>query len=124
MGKVIVWLWVALMVVGFGCGYALGYTMLGYLLMHIGGLGSLGLLACGVGSIARSKGYGYWPAFNIALSSSVLIGAVGAFLVPPVEGDGRPAACGGSLSLAIALVILAFWGAMKTRVDVTSQHES
>ena len=109
-----------LMVVGYGFGYALGYTTLGYGLMHIGGLGSLGLLACGVGYIAHRKGYRYWPAFSFALSSSILIGTIGAYLVPPVGDEGRPAACGGSLSLVIALVFLVVWAIKKRRVEVVS----
>lgn len=106
-----------LLVVGFGCGYALGYTSLGYGLMHLGGLGSLSLLACGSGYIAEKKGFGFWSAFFITLSGSALIGTVGAYLVPPVGGEGRPAACGGSLSLVIALAYLIFWAVRKQRVE-------
>ncbi len=109
-----------LMLFGFGFGYALGYTTLGYGLMHIGGLGSLGLLACGVGYIAHKKGYRYWPAFSLALTSSILIGTIGAYLIPPVGDEGRPAACGGSLSLVIALVFLVVWAIKKRRVGVVS----
>jgi len=110
----------ALMVVGFGLGYALGYTALGYGLMHIGGLGSLGLLACGAGHIAQKKGYKYWTAFSFSLSSSVLIGTIGAYLVPPVGGEGRPAACGGSLSLVVAFVFLVVCAIKKRRVEAAS----
>ena len=106
-----------LTVAGFGFGYALGYTALGYGLMHVGGLGSLVLLACGVGHIAYNKGFSYWSAFSFALSSSVLIGTIGAYLVPPVGDEGRPAACGGSLSLVIALVFLVVWAIKKRRVE-------
>jgi hypothetical protein len=109
-----------LIVVGYGFGYALGYTTLGYGLMHIGGLGSLGLLASGVGYIAHRKGYRYWPAFSFALSSSILIGTIGAYLVTPVGDEGRPAACGGSLSLVIALVFLVVWAIKKRRVEAVS----
>ena len=107
----------ALMAIGYGFGYALGYTALGYGLMHVGGLGSLGLLACGVGHMAQKKGYRYWPAFIFALSSSILIGTVGAYLVPPVGYEGRPAACGGSLSLVIALIFLVVWALKKRRAE-------
>ena len=46
-----------LLLLGFGCGYALGYTALGYTLLHIGGFGALGIMAVGAGCLARRKGY-------------------------------------------------------------------
>ena len=107
----------ALMAIGYGFGYTLGYTELGYGLMHVGGLGSLGFLACGVGHMAQKKGYRFWPTFIFALSSSILIGTVGAYLVPPVGDEGRPAACGGSLSLVIALIFLVVWALKKRRAE-------
>ena len=110
----------ALLIIGFGCGHALGYTTLGYVLLHIGGLGSLGVLATCAGYIARRKGYRYWPVFSTALSSSILLGAIGAYLVPPVEGEGRPAACGGSLSLFVALVFLVVWAIKKQKGEFAS----
>ena len=41
-------------------------------------------------------------------------------LVPPVGDEGRPAACGGSLSLVVALVFLVVWAIKKRRVEVVS----
>ena len=110
----------AFLIIGFGCGYALGYTAFGYVLLHIGGLGSLGFLASGVGYIARKKGYGYWQAFSLALSSSILLGTIGAYLVPPVGGEGRPAACGGSVSLVVLLAFMVVWAIKKQRREVAS----
>ena len=106
----------ALLVAGFGCGYAVGHNVFGYVLFHLGGLGSLGLLASGVGCIARKKGYGYWRVFLFAFSSSVLLGTAGAFLVPPVGAEGRPAACGGSVSLLVAVVFIVVWAIKRKRV--------
>ena len=120
MHKRVLFISLALVVFGYGSGYALGYTALGYVLMHVGGLGSIGLLASGVGYIAQRKGYRYWPAFILTLSSSVLLGTIGAFLVPPAAGESRPAACGGSLSLIVALVFLAVWSIRKHRGEATS----
>ena len=107
-----------LLIIGFACGYALSNAIFSYVLLHIGGLGSLGLLAGGAGYIARKKGYGYWPTFSLALSSSILIGVIGAYLVPPAVGDGRPAACGGSVSLIVALIFIAVWSFKKQRDKV------
>jgi hypothetical protein len=106
-----------LAIVGFGSGYALGYSALGYALMHVGGLGSIGLLASAVGYVAQRKGHRYWPAFALAFSSSVLLGTIGAFLVPPAAGESRPAACGGSLSLIVVLAFLAVWSMRSAKVD-------
>ena len=120
MAKQVYQLALTLMVVGFGLGYTLGYNALGYGLMHVGGLGSLSLLACGVGHVALKKDYRYWPAFALALTSSILIGTIGAYLVPPIGDEGRPAACGGSLSIVVALVFLVVWIIKKQRVEAAS----
>ena len=113
-----------LLVVGFGLGYAVGYTTFGYVLLHIGGLGSLGLLASGAGYIATRKGYEYWRAFYPALSSSIILGTIGVYLVPPGEGEGRPAACGGSVSLFVALVFLVVWAVRKQKGEMSSSSAS
>ncbi len=111
----------ALLLLGFGCGYALGYTALGYILLHIGGLGALGIMAAGAGFLARRKGYDYWRAFLLSLASSILIGTAGAYLAPPSVGESRPAACGGSLSLVVALLLLAIWAIWKRRGKAVSE---
>jgi hypothetical protein len=118
MAKPVFLLSLALAAVGFGAGYSIGYSTLGYVLMHIGGVGSLGVLASSAGHVALRKGYRYWPAYILSLSSSVLLGTIGAYLVSPEPGHSRPAACGGSLSLVVALVFLAIWGAKKRRSTV------
>ena len=44
-----------LLIVGFAGGYALTDTWMTFVLYHMGGLGAVGLLACGAGAIARKK---------------------------------------------------------------------
>jgi len=117
MHKRVFFISLALVVFGYGIGYALGYTSLGYALMHVGSLGSIGLLAGGVGYIAQRKGYRYWPACILTLSSSILLGTIGAYLVTPAAGESRPAACGGSVSLIVALAFIAVWSIRKHRVE-------
>ena len=98
-----------LSIIGFAGGYALPDTWLSFALYHIGGLGALGLLACGAAVIASKKGYEFWRAFLFALSLAILLGAAFAYLVPPTGEEGRPAACGGSVSLLVALMVVGFW---------------
>ena len=98
-----------LLIIGFTGGYALPDAWMSFALYHIGGLGALGLLACGAGVIASKKGYEFWRVFSFALSLAILLGAAFAYLVPPTGEDGRPAACGGSVSLLVALIVVGFW---------------
>ncbi len=121
MAKNVCLISLALLLIGFGCGYALGYTAIGYVLLHIGGLGALGLLASGAGNLACRRGYRYWRVFSLSLSSSILLGTIGAYLVPPAAGEGRPAACGGSLSLVVALVFLVVWAIRKRIGEAASR---
>ena len=109
----------ALLIIGFAGGYALRDSRFSFVLYHLGGLGSLGLLASGAGFIASKKGYGYWRALSLALSISILLGVIAAYLVPPTGDESRPAACGGSVSLVVALIFIVVWTFMKRRDKVT-----
>ena len=104
-----------LLIIGFTGGYALPDTWMSFALYHIGGLGALALLACGAGVIASKKGYGFWRAFLFALSLAILLGVAAAYLVPPTGEEVRPAACGGSVSLLVALIVVVFWAFAKRR---------
>lgn len=108
-----------LLLIGFIGGYALPDTWMSFALYHIGGLGALGLLACGAGVIASKKGYGFWRAFLFALSLAILLGVVGAYLVPPTGEEGRPAACGGSVSLLVALIVVISLAFTKRREETS-----
>jgi len=114
----------ALLIIGFSSGYALKDPRLSFVLYHMGGLGSLSLLASGVGFIARKKGYGYWRASSLAISISILLGAIAAYLVTPTGDEGRPAACGGSVSLIVVLIFVVVWTFVKRRGKATFMNQA
>ena len=115
MARRMIWYSLGLIIIGFGSGYALREGWFSFVLYHIGGLGAVGLLACVSAIIAKNKGYGYWRAWLIALLLPVFLGLIVAYLVPPVDHESRPAACGGSVSLASALIFVAIWAFMRRR---------
>ena len=112
-----------LIIIGFGGGYALREGWLSFVLYHIGGLGATGLLACASAAIARNKGYDYWRAWLLAFLAPLLLGLIAAYLVPLGEHESRPAACGGSVSLALGLISVAVWAFMRRRQRVTEPSD-
>lgn len=119
MARRVIWYSLGLVIVGFGGGYALPEGWPGFVLYHIGGLGTVGLLACASATIARNKGYNYRQTWLLALLLPVVLGLIAAYLVPPGNHESRPAACGGSVSLALGLVFVAVWAFMRRRRRVT-----
>jgi hypothetical protein len=119
----IVWYSLGLIVIGFAGGYVLREGWLSFVLYHLGGLGAVGLLACASAAIARSKGYGYWRAWLVALLLSVLLGLIAAYLVPTRDQGTRPAACGGSVSLGTGLIAIAVSSFMGRRRNVTGHSD-
>ena len=115
MARRIVWYSLGLMIVGFASGFALREGRLSFMLYHIGGLGAAGFLACASAAIARRKGYDYWRAWLLAFFLPLIVGLVAAYLVPPENNESRPAACGGSVSLALGLIFIAVWALMRRR---------
>jgi hypothetical protein len=115
MARRMIWYSLGLIIIGFGSGYALGEGWLSFVLYHIGGLGAVGLLACTSAAIARKKGYSYWRAWLLAMLLPVFSGLIAAYFVPPGVKENRPAACGGSVSLALGLIIIAVWAFMRRR---------
>jgi hypothetical protein len=113
MARRIVWYSLGLIIVGFGGGLALRDGWLSFVLYHIGGLGAAGLLACAAAAIARRKGYDYWRAWLLACLLPVLLGLIAAYLVPPGDNGSRPAACGGSVTLALGLIFIAVWAVVR-----------
>lgn len=92
------------------CGYVLvNNSLLKYIFAHVGGLGIISILSCLVGFTATRKGYSYWKAFAICLISSIMSGVVAAGIVNGMGGRG----CGGSVSLATALIIILFYSLAK-----------
>jgi hypothetical protein len=115
MARRMIWYSLGLIIIGFGSGFALREGWLSFVLYHIGGLGTAGLLACASATIARNKGYDYWRAWLIALLLPVFLGLIAAYLVPLGDHESRPAACGGSVSLALGLIFVAYWAFMRRR---------
>lgn len=119
MARMLTLISLALLIIGFAGGHALQDPRFSFILYHIGGFGALSLLACVVGFIARKKGYAFWPALSIALSVSILLGVVAAYLVPPAEDGVRPAVCGGSASLVVALIFIIVWTFVKRKNKIS-----
>jgi hypothetical protein len=111
----VTWYSLGLIIIGFGGGYALREGWPSFVLYHMGGLGAVGLLACASAAIARHKGYNYWRAWSLAVILPAVLGLIAAYLVPPGEYEGRPAACGGSVSLALGLILVAVWALARQR---------
>ena len=89
-----------------GCvGYFLTPRGLGvfYIFAHLGALGLLGLIGSGVGTLARKKGRGYTTALFL---SSLLPIAAGGITVAAIAMAGDQVYCGGSVRLAVAVLVV------------------
>jgi hypothetical protein len=106
MATRLIWLSLGLLLAGFVGGYALGGTWMSFVFYHIGGLGVLGILACGAGAIARGKGYSFRRIFWITLVLASVLGVIVTYLWSPPEDGIRPTACGGVVCLLVALTII------------------
>jgi hypothetical protein len=109
-----------LMIIGFIVGYALPDGWMSFALYHVGGLGATSFLASVTAAIASKKGHRYWRAFSLALFLPVLLGIIVAYLVPPPMNGDRPAVCGGSVSLVVALIFIVVWAFVKRRPSQTA----
>ena len=88
-----------------------------YVFAHLGALGVIGLLASSAGTLARKKRRGYWRAFSLVTVLSIFSGIVAVLIFS--LGEEAQLYCGGSVSLAIAiLMIISYWLAKKK----TSPH--
>lgn len=74
-----------------------------YMFAHLGALGLLGLIGSGVGSLAKKKGHGYMTALFL---SGLLPIASGGIAVAAIAMAGDQVYCGGSVSLAIAVLVV------------------
>ena len=79
---------------------------------HLGAIGIIGLLSCGAGLIAMKKGYGYWKAFLIGIFAPVILGFGAVLLI-------QPGSCGGSVSLAVAILTLVTYSLLRGRYGRT-----
>jgi hypothetical protein len=102
---------IGVIILGF-IGYVFsGHSRVGYVFAHAGGLGILGLFGSLSGSLARKKGYGYWPAFFWGFAFPAVIGIISVVVVHSLGGGG----CGGIVSLAAALVVIIVYVLVKHR---------
>ncbi|MEZ5357490.1 MAG: hypothetical protein R3F48_01575 [Candidatus Zixiibacteriota bacterium] len=72
-----------------------------YVLAHVGALGAIGLFAWGAGLVAGNKGRGFYPVFILACLLPIIAGICAVLLT------GDSVTCGGSISLATAVLTLA-----------------
>ena len=106
-------LFLGLLIIGVIGYFALRNLGINNVFAHIGGLGIVGLLGSLAGIIAKKKGYGYWKAFLFGLFLPILVGVI-AVLLP------QTFSCGGSPSLAAALLIIIIYSLIK-RKNVNKQ---
>lgn len=109
------WLFLGLLIIG-----AVGYfTLRGhwsfYGFSHAGAIGVLGLFGVAAGTIARAKGRGYNLAFLLGFVLPIVLGVAAVFAVRIAGGEGTPFYCGGSVSLAVAILIIIGYSVLRKR---------
>lgn len=113
-------LWVSLLLLVIGvAGY---FTLRGHWLFygfaHTGAVGLIGLFGIAAGSIARIKGRDYNLAFWLGFLTPVVLGIAAVLVVRFAGGPGTPFYCGGSVSLAAAVLILISYSVVRKRPAV------
>jgi hypothetical protein len=78
---------------------------------HLGGLGIVGILGGFTAIIASRKGYSYWNVFLFGFIYPIIFGVFFAFVIYPLS-------CGGSVSIAVALLIVIFYSLVKKNYGV------
>lgn len=88
-------------------------TLIFYLLAHIGALGLLGLVGGTLGILARKKHRGYWMAFFLGSFLPIALGIIA------IVYSGSQFTCGGSVTLAAAILIFVVYllAKKKTRLS-------
>ena len=76
---------------------------------HLGGLGILGVLGSFAGLLAKKKGFTYLKALSLGIILPILLGTIPVFLFKPIP-------CGGSVSLAVSVLIVLYYSIAKRRV--------
>ena len=92
-------------------------TLTSYFLAHLGALGILGLFGWVTGLIAVKKGRHFYSAFLLTSMLSILSGVSVVLIV------GDSVTCGGSISLATAVIILAIISFFKKKNQFTTEAD-
>lgn len=82
---------------------------LNYTFAHGGGLGIVGILGCCAGIVAMKKGYNFWKTFLLGFVLPIILGFIAAFITQPI-------ACGGTVSLVVAVLILIIYSLVQPRI--------
>ncbi len=109
-GRIIL-LFIGFLIIGFAGYFALHDFWVRYVFAHIGGLAIIGILGYWAGRIAKKKGYRFWKAFLFGFGIPVILGVFSVFLVHILGGR----ACGGSVSIFAALVVVICYFFVKRR---------
>jgi len=106
-------LFTGLLIFGLAGYFALHDFWVRYVFVHIGGLAIIGILGYWAGRIAKKKGYRCWMAFFFGFGFPVILGVFSVFLVHILGGR----ACGGSVSVIAALVVVICYLFVKRKND-------
>jgi hypothetical protein len=82
-----------------------------YLFSHAGGLSILAIFGWIAGLIAEKKGYNYVKAFLIGMLVPLFAGIVAGVIFPPLS-------CGGSVSIAVAILLIIFFALKKPKLHM------
>ena len=96
-------LFLCLLVAGTAGYFTYRGLLVGYISAHVGALGVMGLAGVATGAIAGKKGYNYWRVFSLGFVAPILLGLLAVFAFYFLRGA---VYCGGSVSLAVALIVL------------------
>ncbi|MEW6411908.1 MAG: hypothetical protein AB1483_05475 [Candidatus Zixiibacteriota bacterium] len=89
--------------------------MAGYIFAHVGAVGVVGLLGVAMGFIAKKKGRDFITAFLLGWLVPIVLGVAAVFAVCLVGGPGTPIYCGGSVSLAVSVLMIVVYSLLRRK---------
>ena len=105
----LLFMFIGLFIVGLFGYFSTESNWIEFTFAHLGGLGILGVMGSFAGFIAMKKGFIYHKAFSLGLILPILLGIIPVFLFKPIP-------CGGSVSLAVSVLIVLYYSVAKRRV--------
>lgn len=87
-----------------------------YVFAHTGALGVIGLLAGVAGFVAKKKQRSYWKAFALVTVLSIVSGLAAVLLF--FAGEEGQLYCGGTVSLAVANILIIIYLLAKKKVSL------